>query len=341
MNDPKIYVGTYAKYNAGDLSGAWLSLRDYATYEELIEACLELHSDEADPELMIQDSEDFPDGLDCMESLSREDWQDVMDALNESESGPQGHFQIVDYSEKAVALIGDTKQISGELKRIGGRFNPRLSCGPGWIFPKRKEAELRAFLEGSATESSAGAAKCGSGNVNPVWEAAIKTLEEYVSGLESESDRKYYGKYYQAALKVPEGYILFRKPQIEIKFCFRDEGPEHDFYKELMAKEDSMKNYFIGENLNQIRLQEEYDKLFLRPTGYLSHVEAVTTERSEDSWYFPFRKEDGYREATPEEMKAYTEILKEQKELFRKRLDTYLKRYGTKKLHTWSYWADA
>lgn len=26
---------------------------------------------------------------------------------------------------------------------------------------------------------------------------------------------------------------------------------------------------------------------------------------------------------------------------FRKRLDTYLKRYGTKKLHTWSYWANA
>lgn len=26
---------------------------------------------------------------------------------------------------------------------------------------------------------------------------------------------------------------------------------------------------------------------------------------------------------------------------FRKRLDTYLKRYGVSKLHTWSYWADA
>ena len=248
---------------------------------------------------------------------------------------------IIDYSEKAIAVTGDTRKIAAELRALGGRFNSRLSCGPGWIFSKRKQAELREFLAGSATESSAGAAKGGPGNVNPVWETAIKTLDEYVSGLESESDRKYYGEYYQAALKVPEGYILFRKPKIETRFCFRDEGPEHDFYKELKAEDDSMKNYFIGENLDQIRLPEEYDRLFLRPTGYLRHVEAVTTERGEDSWYFPFRKEDGYREATPEEMKAYAEILKEQRELFGKRLDTYLKRYGTRKLHTWSYWADA
>ena len=340
MNDPKIYVGTYAKYNAGDLSGAWLSLRDYATYEELIEACLELHSDEADPELMIQDCDDMPDGLTVGESITREEFDDIKQALQEESAGAPA-YSIIDYSEKAIAVTGDTRQISGELKRIGGRFNPRLTCGPGWIFSKRKEAELRAFLAGSATESSAGAAKGGSDRANPVWEAARKTLEEYVSGLESESDRKYYGEYYQAALKVPEGYILFRKPQIETSFCFRDEGPEHDFYKELKAEEDSMKNYFIGENLDQIRLPEEHERLFLRPTKYLSHVDTVCTDRSEDSWYFPFRKEDGYREATPKEMKAYIVILKEQKELFRKRLDTYLKRYGTKKLHTWLYRADA
>ena len=340
MTDPKIYVGTYAKYNAGDLSGDWLSLRDFETFEDLIETCMELHSDEADPELMIQDCDDMPDGLTVGESISREEFDDIKQALQEESAGAPA-YSIIDYSDKAIAVTGDTRKIAAELRALGGRFNSRLSCGPGWIFSKRKEAELREFLAGSATESSAGAAKGGPGNVNQVWETAIKTLDEYVSGLESESDRKYYGEYYQAALKVPEGYILFRKPKIETKFCFRDEGPEHDFYKELKAEDDSMKNYFIGENLDQIRLPEEYDRLFLRPTGYLRHVEAVTTERSEDSWYFPFRKEDGYREATPEEMKAYAEILKEQKELFRKRLDTYLKRYGTRKLHTWSYWADA
>lgn len=55
-------------------------------------------------------------------------------------------FQLVDYSEKAIAVIGNTKPISEQLKKIGGRFNPRLSCGAGWIFSKRKESELRTLL---------------------------------------------------------------------------------------------------------------------------------------------------------------------------------------------------
>lgn len=42
--------------------------------------------------------------------------------------------------------IGNTKPISEQLKKIGGRFNSRLSCGAGWIFSKRKESELRTLL---------------------------------------------------------------------------------------------------------------------------------------------------------------------------------------------------
>lgn len=45
---------------------------------------------------------------------------------------------LVDYSEKAFAIIGNTKPISETLKELGGRFNFRLSCGPGWIFSKTK-----------------------------------------------------------------------------------------------------------------------------------------------------------------------------------------------------------
>lgn len=45
-------------------------------------------------------------------------------------------LQLVDYSEKAFVLIGDTKAIKDKLKELGGRFNARLSCGAGWIFSK-------------------------------------------------------------------------------------------------------------------------------------------------------------------------------------------------------------
>ncbi len=57
---PALYVGTYAKYNAGSLKGAWLKLDDYSDRSEFLAACAELHADESDRELMFQDCEGFP-----------------------------------------------------------------------------------------------------------------------------------------------------------------------------------------------------------------------------------------------------------------------------------------
>ena len=61
MTTPRIYVGTYAKYNNGSIQGEWLDLDDYTDKSDFIQACLELHDDEEDPELMFQDWENIPD----------------------------------------------------------------------------------------------------------------------------------------------------------------------------------------------------------------------------------------------------------------------------------------
>lgn len=58
-----IYVGTYAKYNAGSLFGKWFNLSDFADKDEFLEACKELHKDEDDPEFMFQDRENIPEEL--------------------------------------------------------------------------------------------------------------------------------------------------------------------------------------------------------------------------------------------------------------------------------------
>ena len=61
------------------------------------------------------------------------------------------HFEIVDYSEKAIALFGDTKEIKDLLKAMGGKFNPRLTHNnekqAGWIFSKTKREELEGVLK--------------------------------------------------------------------------------------------------------------------------------------------------------------------------------------------------
>ncbi|NDV70379.1 fusion protein [Dysgonomonas sp. 25] len=59
-------------------------------------------------------------------------------------------FEIVDYSEKAIALFGDTKAIKDLLSAMGGKFNPRLNYNnqkhAGWIFSKTKQDELNTVL---------------------------------------------------------------------------------------------------------------------------------------------------------------------------------------------------
>lgn len=64
MNDsPKAYVGTWAKYNEGDLDGKWIDLDDYSNYKEFMEAAKKLHSDEENPEIMVQDTDNIPNWM--------------------------------------------------------------------------------------------------------------------------------------------------------------------------------------------------------------------------------------------------------------------------------------
>lgn len=63
-----------------------------------------------------------------------------------------GSFKIVDYSEKAFAVVGDTREIKDTLKQHGGRFNPSLTVGgskcAGWIFSKKNLDAVRLALIG-------------------------------------------------------------------------------------------------------------------------------------------------------------------------------------------------
>lgn len=55
-------------------------------------------------------------------------------------------LKVVEYSPKSFAIIGDTKPLKDKLKALGGKFNFRLTCGAGWIFPNAiKENVLEAL----------------------------------------------------------------------------------------------------------------------------------------------------------------------------------------------------
>lgn len=65
---------------------------------------------------------------------------------NKTEIAEAKGIQIIDYSEKAIAVVGETRVIKETLKTLGGRFNAHLTCGAGWIFSKSKETILREAL---------------------------------------------------------------------------------------------------------------------------------------------------------------------------------------------------
>jgi hypothetical protein len=63
---------------------------------------------------------------------------------------PTGNYTIVNYSEKSVAIFGDTKAIKEQLAALGGRFNMYLTLNgkkcAGWIFQKNKEDDLHRLV---------------------------------------------------------------------------------------------------------------------------------------------------------------------------------------------------
>ena len=71
---PRLYVGTYAKYNSGSIAGQWLDLEDYKDKDDFLAACADLHKDESDPEFMFQDYEGFPKSYYSESSVSDDLW---------------------------------------------------------------------------------------------------------------------------------------------------------------------------------------------------------------------------------------------------------------------------
>lgn len=71
---------------------------------------------------------------------------DLLNVTNTQPAPNKPNLSLVDYSDKAFAVIGDTYPLRDKLKTFGGRFNYNLTCGAGWIFPKTKAYTVRKAL---------------------------------------------------------------------------------------------------------------------------------------------------------------------------------------------------
>jgi hypothetical protein len=56
------------------------------------------------------------------------------------------NLTIEEYSDKAIALRGNSKEYKDAIKDIGGKFNSNLRGSAGWIFPKSKRSVVEDLI---------------------------------------------------------------------------------------------------------------------------------------------------------------------------------------------------
>lgn len=125
----RIYVGTYAKYNDGNLFGKWLDLEDYTDRDDFYKACAELHADEEDPEFMFQDWEGIMSNMINESYVSPECWS-LLDAYEKYDEDAVnaycycfGEWNENDFNERYRGEYDSWEHMAEELLEETGELN--------------------------------------------------------------------------------------------------------------------------------------------------------------------------------------------------------------------------
>lgn len=161
-------------------------------------------------------------------------------------------------------------------------------------------------------------------------------------------------------LELENGLILkFEKPSIETHFCYGYSLSNIDSESYDTANknaENATKDVinFINENIAQSGLQALYNKLKKADTVYYSNcnnngivsVGSLFDQNDECRFRYDYGENSEYYKRyitgklSKNDVQKIIAKVAEELQKFVKRLNTYLKRYGLSKVHSWSYWRD-
>ena len=256
-------------------------------------------------------------------------------------------IHIITYSDKSIAVYGDTYPLKDDLKRLGGRFNSRLSCGPGWVFPKNKLSDVAALINGkiSAVDSQQ----------KENLTAEIETFYKKVWA----DDRKMI-KYCMSKIghvaRLSNGLILkIEKPEIKKSFCFGESGDDYSHAVDMAYRVAQTEDYFKSANLRK------FDSIILSLNNALEYAQTKTGTpvfacTRVESYYTcservicdVFTSSPLYVSEVAEfetlgtdDIKTALELYNTARAAFEKRLNNYWSRYGASQLRTWTYYRDA
>lgn len=192
-------------------------------------------------------------------------------------------------------------------------------------------------------------------NVNE--ELKNKFIECIKDAWSSEKMQEYCIKKAENLVELSNGYIIdIEKPHIETNFCFgygmyaNYEDEELNQAEDMVKVAETSKEYFKSKNLEKI---EELIK-DLKQSGYVGIYRKYYSQSKDnklvnfsifkDSYYMQEAKNDkrlvDFQLLSKNDIDKIIQAYEQVRQSFIKRIDTYLKKYGTSKVNAWSYLRD-
>lgn len=191
-----------------------------------------------------------------------------------------------------------------------------------------------------------------------VKEAYKKIIERNWKGSQDMID--YCMSTAQEVVPVGSGFFVIKKPRIETSFCFghgycgRSTQEDEQWAYDMEHKAATDGSYFFNENMkklnDKIKFFSEFElyETILYKVHDNSEVSLCKTKspiqtengkwQAVNDWYYSRLEYDNILSENEriEILEAYKRVAAS----FEKRLKTYLKKYGTSKLRTWTYLRD-
>lgn len=168
-----------------------------------------------------------------------------------------------------------------------------------------------------------------------------------------ESWQKYFEKDVARVVQLENGDLYaIDKPSIETSFCYGYHGWEDSDGARRMANrtESDGGEIFKAENLARFdaNITSLKDDRMLKYIRVKYNGSPENTKIKELAYYYNYEREraeldakrDGRYELSDADRQTIITAYETERKEFEKRLDAYLKRYGTSKLKTWTYWED-
>ena len=95
------------------------------------------------------------------------------------------------YSEKSIAVFGNTNDHKDSLMTLGGKYNSNLRGRPGWIFTNSARPRVEEFIKnGTVTAPKRSVAPIPTGNETDSLLRQIEALTRRIEALEANAGMK-------------------------------------------------------------------------------------------------------------------------------------------------------